>query len=340
MIAVRLGLLSLLCGACFHPQGKAEETGATEASSEAAGSSTSTSAGVTTTQAQETTTEETPTTEAVVGTSTGSTTEAGESTTGTTTEAGTTETTAEETSSGGEESTGGVMPMCGNGKLETGEACDDGNTVDDDGCPGDCKSLCGNGVLDVGEACDDGDLQGGDGCSAVCVRDAGYVFVTSKLTAGDFGGLPGADQMCATAAKEGGLPGTYRAWLSDDMSPAITRLKPLDMPYVRTDGVPVAASFAEIVQGNPEKLKAPIALTELKQVIKPGVACDGKDTVWTGTDSAGLATLMANCNNWTNAEAPANTPGGSLSATSASWTQGCALTCSQGARLYCFEVAQ
>ncbi|HCF58984.1 MAG TPA: hypothetical protein DFS52_13460, partial [Myxococcales bacterium] len=49
-------------------------------------------------------------------------------------------------------------PVCGNGTVESGEACDDGNAVDGDGCSADCKSTeqCGNGFVDKGEVCDDG----------------------------------------------------------------------------------------------------------------------------------------------------------------------------------------
>jgi len=36
---------------------------------------------------------------------------------------------------------GGDPPVCGNGILETGEDCDDGNTVSGDGCPFDCQAL-------------------------------------------------------------------------------------------------------------------------------------------------------------------------------------------------------
>jgi cysteine-rich repeat protein len=60
--------------------------------------------------------------------------------------------------------------MCGNGDMDPGEKCDDGNTVSGDGCSADCKSveICGNGIKDVGEECDDGNTVSGDGCSADC----------------------------------------------------------------------------------------------------------------------------------------------------------------------------
>lgn len=59
---------------------------------------------------------------------------------------------------------------CGDKEINPGEACDDGNAIDDDGCSADCASneACGNGYLDVDEACDDSNLSSGDGCSADC----------------------------------------------------------------------------------------------------------------------------------------------------------------------------
>ena len=59
--------------------------------------------------------------------------------------------------------------ICGNGKVETGEECDDGNVKDGDGCSKACKlEVCGNGVLDFGEECDDGNTADGDCCSSTC----------------------------------------------------------------------------------------------------------------------------------------------------------------------------
>ncbi len=90
---------------------------------------------------------------------------------------------------------------CGNGAVETGEVCDDGNTVAGDGCAADCSFVdnlangvactqnaqcgsavcdtqtdnvceaaltCGNGAVETGEVCDDGNTTSGDGCAADC----------------------------------------------------------------------------------------------------------------------------------------------------------------------------
>ncbi len=62
-----------------------------------------------------------------------------------------------------------LLTSCGNGKVDSGEACDDGNIQDGDGCSPGCRlEGCGNGEQDPGEACDDGNLVSGDGCNDLC----------------------------------------------------------------------------------------------------------------------------------------------------------------------------
>lgn len=68
-----------------------------------------------------------------------------------------------------------ISNSCGNGIVEAGEVCDDGNVLDHDGCSADCTSdeKCGNGIVDLsmGEVCDDKNQLSGDGCSADCKSD-------------------------------------------------------------------------------------------------------------------------------------------------------------------------
>lgn len=55
---------------------------------------------------------------------------------------------------------------CGNGQLDQGEECDDGNRDDDDGCNAICEEeVCGDGTVQpgLGEECDDGNTDDDDG---------------------------------------------------------------------------------------------------------------------------------------------------------------------------------
>ncbi|HJQ84616.1 MAG TPA: proprotein convertase P-domain-containing protein, partial [Candidatus Binatia bacterium] len=59
--------------------------------------------------------------------------------------------------------------VCGDGVLDAGESCDDGNGADGDGCDSNCTPTgCGNGVQSAGENCDDGNQADGDACPATC----------------------------------------------------------------------------------------------------------------------------------------------------------------------------
>ncbi|MBN1655182.1 MAG: DUF4215 domain-containing protein [Deltaproteobacteria bacterium] len=77
------------------------------------------------------------------------------------------------------------LEKCGNGRQDGNEQCDDGNSIDTDGCNRLCqiaadyecpewgkpcinKAVCGDGLLSSSEACDDGNTISGDGCSADC----------------------------------------------------------------------------------------------------------------------------------------------------------------------------
>jgi fibro-slime domain-containing protein len=99
-------------------------------------------------------------------------------------------------------------PNCGNGELTSDEACDDGNTLSDDGCANNCLSVepgwscvkpgqpcrpiarCGDGLAVFPEQCDDGNRTSGDGCSDGCKIEIGWKCdgspsVCSHTTCGD-----------------------------------------------------------------------------------------------------------------------------------------------------------
>ncbi len=65
------------------------------------------------------------------------------------------------------------LVACGNGTVELGEECDDGNNTNGDGCQSDCTlsiagSVCGNGNRETGEQCDDSNTVNLDGCDSAC----------------------------------------------------------------------------------------------------------------------------------------------------------------------------
>lgn len=76
-----------------------------------------------------------------------------------------------------------LASLCGNNVINPGEACDDGDTVAGaNGCSATCGlSLCGNGVYNNRqwpnfdqETCDDGNSIDGDGCSRLCGAEPGF----------------------------------------------------------------------------------------------------------------------------------------------------------------------
>ena len=66
------------------------------------------------------------------------------------------------------------LPRCGDAVIDTGEACDNGPANSDYGdgtCRSDCETaFCGDGILDHNEECDDGGTLDSDFCSNTCLR--------------------------------------------------------------------------------------------------------------------------------------------------------------------------
>ena len=102
--------------------------------------------------------------------STSTTASSGTTTSGT----GTTDSGGTTTSGGTTDSTGttGPVAVCGDGVVQAGEVCDDGNQDDSDACLVTCSpAKCGDGEVQAGvEACDDGNADDLDACSDACVQ--------------------------------------------------------------------------------------------------------------------------------------------------------------------------
>src|SRR5258706_14805785 len=87
--------------------------------------------------------------------------------------------------------------VCGDGHVDAGETCDDGNGVNTDGCRNNCTlPFCGDGIVDSGEQCDDGNNVNGDGCNNDCTAPCSVTI--AKTVAPDDGS--GGGTACDGAA--------------------------------------------------------------------------------------------------------------------------------------------
>jgi cysteine-rich repeat protein len=88
-------------------------------------------------------------------------------------------------------------PICGNGVVESGEACDDGNMIETDDCRSDCSlAACGDGQLQEGvEVCDDGNVDNTDACVDCAEAFCGDGSVHSGVEICDDGNMENTD-MC------------------------------------------------------------------------------------------------------------------------------------------------
>ena len=69
-----------------------------------------------------------------------------------------------------------TLPFCGDGVIDPGEECDDGNFDDRDECTNFCEApRCGDGIVHEGEECDDGNLIDDDRCANDCSFGPLYV---------------------------------------------------------------------------------------------------------------------------------------------------------------------
>ena len=158
-----------------------------------------------------------------------------------------------------------------------------------------------------------------------------YAFVTNDTMTGNLGGLNGADSICQAKANTKSLPGTYKAWISDQATDASSRLSHSSLPYRNIDNSIVADNWTDLTNGG---LSGPFR-TENGQVL-PG----GGSFVWTNTQPNGNKIPSSNCNNWTsNSNASSFYAGdaGVAVYNQSFWTQAATRNCDIPARLYCLE---
>jgi hypothetical protein len=180
-------------------------------------------------------------------------------------------------------------------------------------------------------------------------KEGKTVFVTSQIFDGDLGGLAGADEKCNQAAAAAGLKGTFKAWLSDSETGPADRFVHAQVPYVRTDGVPIADNWDDLVActsgpGENACLDAPFTVDENGTDLKDFLVQTWSNTGTDGKPGNPLTGSLVNCANWTTNDpevAMWGTTGQakfSAHQLDADWTGTSGVgDCRYPYRLYCFE---
>lgn len=175
----------------------------------------------------------------------------------------------------------------------------------------------------------------GGGSDAAPVT-ANYMFVTStKKFLGDFGGLAGGDAWCNSLAQQAGLPGEYRAWLSDGANSIGAKGRIFETGargWYRVDGKPFTDQLDDLTSGT---LYYPPRVTEQGSDIG-----SDDDLVATGTFSTGDDLgLNADCEGFTDGSATDVTIAGYADGGAFGWTDFFdQLTCASEMRIYCFGI--
>lgn len=148
------------------------------------------------------------------------------------------------------------------------------------------------------------------------------VFATSTTHNGNLGGLVGADSICQTRANNAGLGGTFKAYLSDTVTPAKSRIANVG-PWSRVDGTVVfpTATVTSVPSSD-------LDVDENGEAGKKGL-------VWTGSSLGGVS-ASDNCDDWQNT---GNSGVSGYAASTDQWADDGSggSPCNLGGRLYCFE---
>ena len=236
-----------------------------------------------------------------------------------------------------------TVAYCGDAVKNGNEPCD--SAAQSATCELNCTTpQCGDGITNTaaGEACDDNNQDDGDGCSGDCKSPERLVFVSSLQFYGNLNnedpeqsanpdglsGLDLADYRCQTLATKAALSGTYKAWLSTDTESPSTRFDDTFSGVYRltTTGFPIIAEgWTGLTSGT---LANPINATETGKLTENNVFTN---TLPNGTSAPGL-----DCTHWTLKDNTKTTFGSSAEANTM-WTNLDTTQCSNPLRLYCFQ---
>jgi hypothetical protein len=186
-----------------------------------------------------------------------------------------------------------------------------------------------------------------NGCpdAGVLASDTGsselFIFVTSQLYNGNLGGLAGADCQCQSLAYVAGLPGIYKAWLSDSKASASSRLAHGSVPYKLVDGTIVANNWAGLTSGT---LLHAISKTETDGAppVSSHPCGNAGPATWSDTwpDGGDFTLTSLACVDWTDSTGTMANFGSPL-ATDNAWAAWCSASgagvCASQSALYCVE---
>jgi len=154
-------------------------------------------------------------------------------------------------------------------------------------------------------------------------------FVSSSLwTPG--GGIAAADALCQTDATANNIPGMFQALLATAASSPISRFSTTGLPWVRLDGLPIAATAVDFASTN---LLEPLDLSADGSYLAGAL-------VWTGTTAVDQAagSSMATCSDWTTNSMGKLSIVGRSEYADIAWMGGAPTQgCNTSARLYCLE---
>lgn len=154
------------------------------------------------------------------------------------------------------------------------------------------------------------------------------VFVSSAVFPANFGSVAAADAKCQSAAESAGLSGTFLAWISAPMNGASDRMAHAEVPYVRIDGLQLAANWTDLTDGD---LGASIEIDEWGNMQSNGDC----GNVWTGTLRDGTPDDENACTGWTMQQGYVML--GRTDVSSYTWSEGCIQDCTKERRLFCLE---
>ena len=158
-------------------------------------------------------------------------------------------------------------------------------------CSAELPPVCGDGQLDIGEMCDDGNANGGDGCSSSCQVESGYA-CTLPVPASDSsniiadwsfeGGVPNADWL--TSSSFSGVPG-FPLCGPGNSCPAAS---------LATTGswlVWIGGIAGGVTSNIEQDITIPASATELSIQILRGLCAAPDDTLHISIDGTDIGTL-------------------------------------------------